>query len=425
MSTGRSTTGRSTATMRNDEPCVVVGAGPVGLVAALALRRRGLSVLVLEAEPAGRARPGSRAIFLGYPTLRRLEQVLPGLGEAVGTAGMQVLGYDAFYGGRRVFHQRMRPAPPLRWGRSLPQVRTEEIVYAEAVRHGVQFRWDAPVAGVSTGEHGATVELASGERISTPYVIAADGARSAVRKALGTAMDGDTDDTPFIIVDVDEHPDGSTPTTSGYFHYGCPELAGRNVMHMPFAGGMRVDLQCLPTDDAEYLASPDGVREWVSRVLDPWYAEHVRWISAYRFHQVVARSFTDPARRVLLAGEAAHLFAPWGGRGLNSGVIDATDAAWAIADAVAADDPALARRHIARCAAERRRWALHNRDVSSRALRIMRGSDPVMRLRRAVAARVAPVFWPAGAWLANGPVQLPPRAALGAGPVALGSPTVY
>jgi 3-(3-hydroxy-phenyl)propionate hydroxylase len=411
------------------QPCVVVGAGPVGLVAALALRRRGVPVLVIEAEPANRTRPGSRAIFLGEPTLRRLEDVLPGLGTSVAEAGIQVMGYDAFYGGRRVFRQRLKPAPPLRWGRSLPQKLTEEIVYAEAVVHGVEFRWGQPVVGVSTTPDGATLELASGERIDTPYVIAADGARSAVRTALGITMRGSTDDTPFIIVDVDEHPDGCTPTMPGHFHYGCPELDGRNVMHMPFATGMRVDLQCRPTDDAEYLASPEGLREWLPRVVDPWYVDHVRWVSTYLFHQVVAESFTDPARRVLLAGEAAHLFAPFGGRGLNSGVIDATDAAWAIADACTAGTPTAAGQLIARCAADRRRWALHNRDVSSRALRIMRASDPAMRVGRAVAARLAPVWWPAGAWLANGPVQIPPRAALEAGlgrvPKRLRASSVY
>ena len=155
------------------------------------------------------------------------------------------------------------------------------------------------------------------------------------------------------------------------------------------------------------MASPEGVREWMSKVIDPWYAEHIQWVSSYHFHQVVADTYTDTERRVLLAGEAAHLFAPFGGRGLNSGVFDATDAASAIADAVTARDRGTARKSIERCAKNRRDWGLRNRDVSSQALRVMRGSDPVVRAQRAVAARLAPAFWPAGAWLANGPIQLP------------------
>jgi 3-(3-hydroxy-phenyl)propionate hydroxylase len=392
--------------VRDHEPCVVVGAGPVGLTAALALRRQGLRVLVLEADPIDRVRPGSRAIGFFFPTLRRWEKVLPGLGQAIARSGIQMMGVDTWYGDKQVFKVRFKPAPPMRWGRALSQKTVEQHLYDAAVDHGVEFRWSAPVATVKTRSDGVLIGLESGEEINASYVIGADGAKSVVRKAIGVSMHGHTDPTPFIIVDVDEHPDGSTPHAPGFFQYNSPQLDGRNVMRMPFAGGMRIDLQCKPTDDVEHLASPEGLKEWIPRVVDPWHAEHIQWVSTYRFHQVVAESYTDAQRRVLLAGEAAHLFAPWGARGLNSGVFDATDAATAIAQALRTNDKVKARKVIERCATDRHRWGVRNCAVSTRGLRIMRAEDRNMRVMRDLAAKLAPAVFPAGAWLANGPMQL-------------------
>jgi 3-(3-hydroxy-phenyl)propionate hydroxylase len=394
---------------------VVVGAGPVGLTAALALASHGLDVVVVEGEPEGRQRPGSRAIFLANPTLRRLEQAAPGVGRGVANTGLQVRGYDTYYAGKRVFRMPFPVAKdPLHGlGSSVPQTVLEQLALARLDEIGVPIRWGNPVVDVQANSDCVTLDFESGPPTRAAYVIAADGARSVVRRSLGITMEGPSDETPFIIVDVDEMPDGSTSKSYGYFHYQCADLGGRNVMHMPFAGGMRIDLQCLPGDDAAHLGSTEGAREWIGAVVDPWYGEHIQWTSTYLFRQVVAKSYTDPYRRVLLTGEAAHLFAPFGGRGLNSGVFDATDAATAIARSLTA--PREAQRHVDSFARTRRRWGLRNRDVSSRALRRMRGTDRATRITRQVSARVAPAVWPAGAWLANGPTMLtmPPPGARG------------
>ncbi|MBF6489019.1 FAD-dependent monooxygenase [Nocardia otitidiscaviarum] len=394
--------------------CVVVGAGPVGLAGALALARRGVAVTVVEAEGMGRMRPGSRAIGLFGPTVRRFDAVLPGLGEAVAAAGIRVRGYDAYYGERRVFGYRSRRGvlgrvmPSELLGVSLPQTVTENHLYEACVAHGVRFRWASPLMRLTSGPDGVEIELETGDTLSAAYVIGADGARSRVRDEIGATLRGTPDDTRFVIVDVADHPDGTTPHMPGFFQYNCPRLGGRNVMHMPFQGGMRIDLQCLPGDDADYWSGLDGIRRWTAEIVDPWYGEHVTWVSSYRFHQSVADTYTDPHRRVLLAGEAAHLFAPWGGRGLNSGVFDATDAATAIAHALRTPDPHRARRAIERVACHRRAWGIRNRDLSSRALRIMRAAEPTTLRVRDRAARLAPVCWPAGAWLANAPLQVAP-----------------
>lgn len=106
---------------------------------------------------------------------------------------------------------------------------------------------------------------------------------------------------------------------------------GRGVMRVPFTGGFQVDLQCRDEDPEEEFGTERAVRRWLPGVVGEGYGERVLWVSTYRFLRKVAVSFTDPHRRVLLVGEAAHLFPPFGARGMNSGIADAAAAAEAVA----------------------------------------------------------------------------------------------
>src|SRR5207237_10648855 len=146
------------------------------------------------------------------------------------------------------------------------------------------------------------------------------------------------------------------------FHYDHPAVGGRNVLLVPFSVGWRAYLQCNPGDDPERFASAEGAREWVANTLGAKYGERVTWVSAYQFLQVVARRFVDTHRRVLLVGEAAHLFAPFGARGMNSGIADADAAATAIAAAL--DTPELATSAVDAYEAERHAAAEWNREAA-------------------------------------------------------------
>jgi len=141
-------------------------------------------------------------------------------------------------------------------------------------------------------------------------------------------MQGHTDDTPFIIVDVDEHPDGSTPTCP-LFHTGTG-AGRRNVMHMPFATGMRIDLQCLPTTTSSTWPSPQGVRDWLAKVVDPVRRPRPMGLDL-PLPPGRRRLLHRPPPRVLLAAKR-HTCSPLGRRGSTPGH-GRTDAATAIATA--------------------------------------------------------------------------------------------
>ncbi|GAC1499338.1 MAG: FAD-dependent monooxygenase [Ktedonobacteraceae bacterium] len=383
---------------------LVIGAGPVGLTAAIALRSQGHAVTVIEAEPEGRNRAGSRAIFVHKETLKLLEKMRPGLGREIASHGLVWPTKRTLWRGRQVF-VRHYPAPSpdaLPPFSSLPQVEIERYLFKACKDAGVEFAWNTPVSGVESSNDAVKITTESGQTWLANYVVAADGARSGVRRALGIPMEGSRSTNSYIIVDVAEDPDNPLPQER-VFHYGHKGVGGRNVMLVPFVGGWRVDLECNDDDDPEVFSGMDGVKQWLPKVMPPAYAERITWISTYQFLQVLARDFIDPNYRVLLIGEAAHLFAPFGARGMNSGVADAAAAAIAIHTALSTTDPATAHSAVKEFARQRRSAAEYNRAAARQALDHVHKRSIDMRLKRSLAALIAPYWEPAGIWLDSGP----------------------
>ncbi|EST55567.1 monooxygenase [Brevibacillus panacihumi W25] len=390
--------------LEQSRPVLVVGAGPIGLTAALALRSLGIPATVIEAEPKGRMRPGSRAIYFHKATLSHLEEISPGLGYTYAKNGIVWPVKRTLFGGKEVYVKHY-PAPnptDLPPFASLPQVEAERFLYEACLKAGVEFIWDSPVTDVEANDKGVTVTTERGTKWSCHYLIGADGARSTVRKAVGIEFEGPRSNDFFLVVDVLEDTEAPLPLER-VFHYKHPTMGGRNVLFVPFAGGWRVDLQLLEGDNPEEFGGVSGVRQWLPKVMDEKYADRISWVSTYQFHQVVAKSFADVSCRVLLAGEAAHLFAPFGARGMNSGVPDAILAARAIRTALDASDPETARKAIMEAAEERKIAAQYNRDCAGIALEHIQGNSPAMGMKREIAASLSSILPRLGRWLDEGP----------------------
>ncbi|MEV0263642.1 FAD-dependent monooxygenase [Streptomyces sp. NPDC050617] len=374
---------------------LVVGAGPVGLAAALLLRARGLGVTVLEASARGAPRPGSRAIFLHRQSLATLAGADPALGAALVGRGLVWSARSTHYAGREVHRRTYHPPPVHRAPFSaLPQPVIEEELRAACVRAGVDVRWEAPVRSLSSAPDGVLVRTPQDVHRAA-YAIGCDGARSAVREAIGVRLRGPRSPHTFIVLDVADDPAHPVPAER-VFHYRDPRLGGRNVLIAPFRGGVRVDVQCAgrggeaaaDPDDAAAVAA--SAADWLPALLPEGHPAAVTWSSRYRFQQAVADSFVDAHGRVLLAGEAGHLFAPFGARGLNSGIADAAAAAGALAEG-----------DVAGYADARRRAATLNRRASGRALTHL--TSPWSRAAQRLAAASAPRSRRAGRWLDDAP----------------------
>lgn len=390
--------------MTHEREVLVIGAGPVGMTAALALRNKGIKATILEAEKEGRERAGSRAIYIHKATLQLLEGISPGLGMELADIGVVWPVKRSLYKGDEVYKRVYEPPMPntLPAFSSLHQHEIEKAMYRRCLEAGVEFVWNEPVTNVISTEEGVTVETENGSW-SAKYIIGADGARSVVRQSVGIKFEGPRKSDAFIVVDVEEDEENPLPIER-IFHYQHPDAGGRNVMHVPFAGGWRIDLQLFDEDDREWYGSEEGVREWLPKVMDPKYADRITWISTYTFYQVVADKFTDENNRVILAGEAAHLFAPFGARGLNSGVPDATVAIDGIAKALQVESNPEERRAAIQAAADERLSAgLWNRECSNLALEHIQGTNEEIRLKREMAAFLAPHIPALGKWLDEGP----------------------
>src|SRR5688572_198760 len=172
--------------MADEAPVIVVGAGPVGLFAALALRAHRVPVVVLEADPPDRVRVGSRALYVHGKSLQLLESTSPGLGFEVAANGVLWNVRRTLYRGRQVYAREFPPhdatcgLPPFT---SLRQSETERLLLQACERAGVDVRWNQPVTEVVAHSGGITVATSDGTTWSGSHIVGADGARSTLRKS--------------------------------------------------------------------------------------------------------------------------------------------------------------------------------------------------------------------------------------------------
>lgn len=387
-----------------DHECVlVVGAGPVGLSAALALRALDVPVTVLEARDRHVQRPGSRALYVHRSSLRILEEASPGLGRDIADYGVVWHTRRTIYRGREVYARSYSPAP----GEGLPpfsslrQVDTERFLLKAAESAGARIEWNAEVRSVDASAEGVRVLAGNGREWTAPYVIAADGARSVVRQGSGIGLSGDRAEGFHLVVDI---ADGVRPRPAErVLHYAHPGAGGRHVLMVPFAGGFQVDVQCKADDPVDRLTEPEVLARWLPRVADQEAIGELMWVSRYRFLQVIADRFADDTGRVLLAGEAAHLFPPFGARGMNSGIADADAAAQAVALALMAGRTPRARAAVDAYARRRRAAAVDNSTAVGAALSHLRPPGAYGRAKVGIAGRLAPWVPRLGDWLERAP----------------------
>ncbi|MFJ3665407.1 FAD-dependent oxidoreductase [Streptomyces sp. NPDC090106] len=311
---------------------LIVGAGPTGLALGIDLARRGVDALVVEKAP--RLFPGSRGKGLQPRTMEVFDDL--GVLDAIHAAGGDYPVGMVWQDGERVGeHHMFDPAEPSEdapynrpW--MVPQWRTQEILRDRLEELGGRIAFDREVTGLTQDDDGVDVTFADGSGLRARYVVAADGGRSALRRALGVAMTGETvDPHPTLVADV-----RITGLDRDNWHLFPPREGSDGLLALcPLAGTEDFQVMARFPEGTSVDLSLDGVRKVVAARshLAPEDLTEVRWASDFRPRAALADRFR--VGRVLLAGDAAHIHSPAGGQGLNTSVQDAYNLGWKL-DAV-------------------------------------------------------------------------------------------
>ncbi|HEX6855094.1 MAG TPA: FAD-dependent monooxygenase [Streptosporangiaceae bacterium] len=299
---------------------VIAGGGPTGMMLAGELALAGTDVAIVERR-ASQDRDGSRAGGLHSRTIEVLDQRgIAGRFLAEGQT-VQIQGFAGIRLDISDFPTRHN------YGLALWQIHFERILAAWVSELGVPIARGCEVTGFTQDSTGVDVELSDGQPLRAGYLVGCDGGRSAVRKAAGIGFPGWDPTTSWLIAEAkttEEPVFGMRREGGGIGPAGDGERIRVVLTEQPPVAGREPTLPDLSEGLIAAYGTDFGVHSptWISRFTDM-----TRQAESYR------------AGRVLLAGDAAHVHPPQGGQGLNTGVQDAVNLGWKLAQVVSGTSP--------------------------------------------------------------------------------------
>ncbi len=305
---------------------VIVGGGPVGLAAALDLARRGRRSVILNS--ADTVSVGSRAICWAKRSIEICDRL--GFGDRIVEKGITWKDGRVFVGDENIYKFDLLPEQGHRFPAfvNLQQYYFEEFAVARVQNEPlIDLRWQSRVTGVAQdgGAVTLTVETPDGAyTLTADYVLAADGVRSAVRRALDLEFSGKVFEDRFLIADVKMKADFPTER---WFWFDPPFNPGQSaLLHRQADDVWRIDLQLGWDADPDEERKPENVIPRIRRMLGPDADFDLEWVSVYTFQCRRLEKFRHG--RILFIGDSAHQVSPFGARGGNGGLQDADNLIW-------------------------------------------------------------------------------------------------
>lgn len=363
---------------------VIVGAGPVGLAAAIDLAQRGVETIVVDNDDT--LSTGSRAICFAKRTLEIFDRL--GCGDRMVEKGVSWNVGKVFLQDELIYTFNLLPET----GHARPAFINLQQYYVEGYLaeramqlDNLQLRWKNNVIGVTQRDDYVELQVETPDGVyplRAQYVIAADGARSPLRGMLGLDSKGRTFKDRFLIADVKMK--ASFPTER-WFWFDPPFHRNQSVLlHRQPDDVWRIDFQLGWDADPVAEVAPERVIPRVKALLGENVEFDLEWVSVYTFSCRRMDSFRHG--RVLFAGDSAHGVSPFGARGANSGVQDVDNLVWKLKLVIdGAAPPAL----LDTYASEREYAADENILNSTRATDFITPKSPVSRLFRDATLKLA------------------------------------
>ena len=358
-------------------PVAIVGAGPVGLSQAIDLALRGVASVVLDDNDV--VSIGSRAICWAKRSLEIFDRL--GVGERMVGKGVTWKVGRLFHRDREVYSFDLLPEG----GHKMPAFINLQQYYVEQflVERAREFpelidlRFKNRLLGVSKLSDGAVASIETPDgfyRLEADYLLACDGAKSAVRSALGLEFAGQLFEERFLIADVELEADLAPER---WFWFEPSFHAGQSaLLHKQPDNIYRIDLQLGWDADPEIEKRPENVIPRIERVLGRSDFE-IDWVSVYAFQCRRLERFVHD--RVIFVGDSAHIVSPFGARGGNGGIQDVDNLGWKLAAVLKGQAP---RDLLASYDDERIRGADENIANSARATNFMTPKSAMEKMLR-------------------------------------------
>jgi 3-(3-hydroxy-phenyl)propionate hydroxylase len=313
---------------------VIGGGGPTGLMLAGELALAGVNVAVVERRP-DQALAGARALGISSRTIEVLDQ--RGIADRFLSAGQtaQVAGFA----GTRLDLRDFPTRHP--YGLALRQQHIERILAGWVAELGVPILYGREITGFGQHEAGVDVALADGQSLRASYLVGCDGGRSLIRKAAGIDFPGWEPTTSSLLAEVEmteTPPYGVHRSAAGTCAFGRSEYEikdGEVIYKEVGPVGVMV------TEPDLHATAEPTLRDLKALLIaacgTDYGAHSLTWIS--RFTDATRQAAQYLRGRVLLAGDAAHVHSPIGGMGLGTGLQDAVNLGWKLAQVIKGISP--------------------------------------------------------------------------------------